>query len=73
MCVDVIAAGNHFVFDFATGLILTAARFAVAVLASQGLGGHSQRAEPRCDRPEPRLMASTSLSYTSALTKEAST
>jgi PAP2 superfamily len=32
MCVDVVATGNHFLFDIATGLVLTAAGVGVSVL-----------------------------------------
>jgi membrane-associated phospholipid phosphatase len=39
MCVDVVATGNHFLFDVATGLVLTAAGFAVSVL----MGSHARR------------------------------
>jgi membrane-associated phospholipid phosphatase len=77
MCVDVVATGNHFLFDIATGLVLTAAGFAVSVLASRAL---DQR---RCELTEPQFVASTSLSSTSvastsvscrsASTKETST
>jgi len=43
MCVDVVATGNHFLFDIATGLVLTAAGFGVSVLMSN----HARRKSPR--------------------------
>jgi hypothetical protein len=72
MCVDVVATGNHFLFDIATGLILTAAGFAVSVLVSRALD------EERSEQPAPLFVPSTSLSSRSlscppASTKETST
>jgi PAP2 superfamily len=80
MCVDVMATGNHFLFDIATGLILTAAGFAVSVLASRALDGSRSA---RLVGAEPQFVDSTALPSTalpstvlscpSASTKETST